>query len=180
MAQTSDPTAARISPYAGEQARTIMSLSEEDLAELRRGGGWGLARAAELHGVPGPKHLLELADEIPLRAEQVEAIQTIFEQMRADAILAGRRFIEAEAALDDAFRRGSVDHDSLRALLDEVAARRSELRRVHLAAHLDTRPILSAEQIERYKRLRGYSDDACDRVPDVHDPAMWRRHHGCE
>ena len=35
--------------------------------------GWGLARAAELHGIPRPLHLLEIKDEIPLSAEQVSA-----------------------------------------------------------------------------------------------------------
>lgn len=31
------------SPYAGLDKRAITSLSEADIAELRRGGGWGLA-----------------------------------------------------------------------------------------------------------------------------------------
>lgn len=48
--------------YAGEKTRLIKTLSEQDLEEIARGGGWGLARAAELNGVPGPTHLLELAD----------------------------------------------------------------------------------------------------------------------
>ena len=47
-------------PYAGLEARAIKSLSAADVQELRRGGGWGLALPAELNGVPGPAHLLEL------------------------------------------------------------------------------------------------------------------------
>jgi hypothetical protein len=47
-------------PYAGQDARDIKSLSAEDIAELRRGGGWGFAKSAELNGMPGPAHLLEL------------------------------------------------------------------------------------------------------------------------
>ena len=31
------------SSYAGQETRQIKSLSGEDIAELRRGGGWGLA-----------------------------------------------------------------------------------------------------------------------------------------
>lgn len=61
-------------PYMGEERRAIKSLSEEDIAELRRGGGWGLAKAAELNGLPGPLHLLELRDEIALVPEQIAAI----------------------------------------------------------------------------------------------------------
>lgn len=74
------------SPYAGEEARTVKSLSADDIAELRRGGGWGLAKAAELNGVPGPAHLLELKDEIPLTPEQVTLLEDIVEEMRAAAI----------------------------------------------------------------------------------------------
>jgi hypothetical protein len=48
------------------QSRAIKSLSDNDINELRRGGGWGLALAAELNGMPGPAHLLELKDKIPL------------------------------------------------------------------------------------------------------------------
>ncbi|CAN0574683.1 unnamed protein product, partial [Laminaria digitata] len=31
------------SAYAGQQDRAIKSLSSEDIKELQRGGGWGLA-----------------------------------------------------------------------------------------------------------------------------------------
>ena len=52
---------------------------------MRRGAGWGLALAAELNGVPGPAHLLELKDQIGLSAEQVRAIEEIFAQMKSEA-----------------------------------------------------------------------------------------------
>ena len=58
-------------PYAGMQNRAIKSLSDNDIHELRRGGGWGLALSAELNGMPGPAHLLELKDQIPLTSDQV-------------------------------------------------------------------------------------------------------------
>ena len=34
-------------PHAGQQQRVIKSLSADDIAEIERGGGWGLAKAAE-------------------------------------------------------------------------------------------------------------------------------------
>jgi len=79
------------SPYAGMETRDIKSLSEDDIEELRRGGGWGLALAAELNGVPGPAHLLELRDEIGLTSDQIAAIEAIFSEMQAEAQEAGRR-----------------------------------------------------------------------------------------
>ena len=41
------------------------------------GKGWGLAKAAELNGVPGPVHLMEMKEEIDLSAEQIRAIEGI-------------------------------------------------------------------------------------------------------
>ncbi|MBO6638484.1 MAG: hypothetical protein JJ920_15055 [Roseitalea sp.] len=167
-------------PYAGFEAREIKSLSQEDLDELRRGGGWGLALSAELSGRPGPAHLLELRDELGLSDAQVTSISTIRYAMRADAIAAGERFIAAEAALSAAFADPDLAADDLRALVDAAAATRADLRFVHLSRHLSTPQLLTADQIERYAVLRGYSDDRCAEVPDGHDATLWRRHNGCD
>jgi hypothetical protein len=53
------------------QERAIKSLSDADIKALRRGEGWGLALPAELNGMPGPAHLLELKDQIPLSQYQI-------------------------------------------------------------------------------------------------------------
>ena len=167
------------SPYAGEEARAIASLSEDDLAELAGSGGWGLARAAELNGVPGPAHLLELADEIGLDADQRAIIEAIRDEMQAEAIAAGERFVAAERALDAAFTDAVPDQAELARLVGEAGAARADLRLVHLSVHLRTTPLLTEAQIERYGMLRGYAEDPCDAVPDGHDARMWRRHNGC-
>ena len=52
------PALAADMPYAGQQARTIKALSDDDLAALRKGEGMGMAKAAELNGYPGPAHVL--------------------------------------------------------------------------------------------------------------------------
>ena len=166
------------SPYAGEQTRAIKSLSEDDIAELRRGGGWGLAKAAELNGVPGPAHLMELKDALALNDEQAAAIGEIFATMKADAIAEGERLIGHEQALGDAFRTREVTHESLRRLLARIEQSRAALRYIHLAAHLSASALLTEDQIARYVTLRGYGDP-CANVPEGHDRAMWRRHNGC-
>jgi len=167
-------------PYAGQEARDIKSLSAEDIAELRRGGGWGLAKAAELNGVPGPAHLLELKDQIGLTPGQVAAIQAIFQKMRADAIKEGERLIALERALEEQFRNRSVTDQSLRRVLAEIAQSREALRYVHLSAHLTTPALLTEEQVRRYNALRGYAGNPCANVPPGHDVATWRRHNGCD
>ena len=49
-----------VSPYAGQEVRRIKSLSAERVADLLAGRGAGYAKAAELNGVPGPVHVLEV------------------------------------------------------------------------------------------------------------------------
>ncbi|WP_197038339.1 hypothetical protein [Billgrantia saliphila] len=173
-------------PYAEMQTREVKTLSEADIEELRRGGGWGLALPAELNGVPGPAHLLELQEEIPLKAEQVETLQALHQRMREEAIPAGERLIEAERALEQLFLERQVDEAELRARLAQAEAARTELRFVHLSRHLDTLTLLSDAQIERYNALRGYTSredseaDPCDHVPAGHSPEHYRKTMGCE
>ena len=144
------------SPYAGEESRAVKSLSPEDIAELRRGGGWGLAKTAELNGMPGPVHLLELSNQIPLTSEQVEAITAIYERMRAKAIAEGERFLAGEEALDEAFRARTVTEENLREMLGDIERSRARLRFIHLVAHLEAPALLTDEQIASYDHLRGY------------------------
>ncbi len=145
-----------VSPYAGEESRAIASLSERDIADLLDGKGWGLAKPAELNGYPGPAHVLQLQDRLGLTAEQRSKVEAVFARMAADARSAGAQFIEAERAIDAAFKTGTVDKAMLRQRLAAAEALRAELRRIHLAAHLETAPILTAEQRHAYVTLRGY------------------------
>jgi hypothetical protein len=39
----------------------IRGLTEEEISALQQGLGMGRARAAELNGYPGPRHVLDLA-----------------------------------------------------------------------------------------------------------------------
>lgn len=74
-----------LTPYAGEQARTIKTLSDDDIAALRKGEGMGMAKAAELNGYPGPAHVLALAAPLGLTETQQRKVRTIFERMSAAA-----------------------------------------------------------------------------------------------
>ena len=166
-------------PYAGLQDREIKSLSESDIEDITQGRGWGLALPAELSGLPGPAHILELQEELELSPEQVTQVQTIFEEMQKEAIEAGAAFIEAERALSLAFKDAQLDQDTLALLVQNAAEARARLRNVHLSRHLMTPAILTPDQIQKYAVLRGYQNDPCDAVPDGHDPKMWRKHNNC-
>ena len=166
-------------PYAGMQNRAIKSLSDNDIKELRRGGGWGLALAAELNGMPGPAHMLELKEQIALNQYQVTKTQALLDDMRKAAIPTGERLIAAELALENAFAKGAVEEASLRRLLAEAESARTELRFIHLSQHYKTVQFLKPEQIKRYNILRGYAEDPCKNIPAGHNPEMYKRHMGC-
>ena len=155
-------------PYAGQQARSIKSLSAEDVAALLKGEGMGMAKAAELNGYPGPAHVLTLAKELKLTESQRQQVQAIFERMTAAAKPLGAKLVEREQALDGLFATGEITTDRLTAETAAIAELQGQLRSVHLAAHLETRPLLDPEQIARYQRLRGYGDAAAP--PSHHHP----------
>lgn len=168
------------SKYAGEEKREIKSLSETDIEELKNGKGWGLAKAAELNGMPGPAHLLEMKDEIDLSAEQIRAIEDLYKKMKQAAIPLGLELIELERELNNHFANRTITYESLGVLLESVAQVQKKLRYVHLSTHLKTPQILTSGQIALYNKLRGYSsDDPCENIPNGHDPEMWKKHHNC-
>lgn len=170
-----------ISKYAGEEKRAIKSLSKTDIDDLQNGRGWGLAKAAELNGVPGPVHLLEMKEKISLTDKQIAKITAIYNEMKKDATALGLKLIEQEKELNKKFETRKIDEKSLEKLLTNIAQTRKELRYVHLSSHLKTPNIITQEQIKLYNKLRGYdSNDPCENVPKGHDPIMWKKHNGCE
>jgi Spy/CpxP family protein refolding chaperone len=145
-------------PYAGQQARMIKALSNDDVAALRKGEGMGMAKAAELNGYPGPAHVLALAKQLALTEDQVRQVQLVFDRMSTAARPLGDEVIAHERTLDRLFAEGRADHDSVMAETALIGELRGRLRSVHLTAHLETRTLLTSDQTATYLRLRGYSD----------------------
>lgn len=156
-AQANEKHLGHNSKYVGQENRILKSLSISDIKELKRGGGWGLAKSAELNGVPGPAHLLELRNEIPLQERQISVITDLYNQMKSEAVEQGEILIALERQLERHFRERTIDDEILRRLLRGIAEARQKLRYIHLATHLKTPLILTQAQIEKYKVLRGYS-----------------------
>jgi hypothetical protein len=78
-------------PYAGLQGREIKSLSREQIAQLSAGEGMGLALAAELNGYPGPRHVLDLGNQLGLTDEQRAHIQQMLEAMKSESVPLGQK-----------------------------------------------------------------------------------------
>lgn len=155
-AQAHDDHAVHPSPYADLSARAIKALSSEETAGLLAGDGLGFALAAELNGVPGPLHALEMADELGLSDDQEQAVRAIETRMRERARELGARIMDLEGELDRRFAHGHATVVDVERLTAQIGRVRGELRAVHLSAHLDTSEVLEAAQIEAYRRLRGY------------------------
>ena len=150
------------SPYAGQQHRHIKSLSAQEIQALRNGEGMGFAKLAELNRFPGPRHVLDLAQELALTPEQLEQTQSIFDAMQSSAKRLGRELLAAEADLDRAFANDAIDADTLRDALLHIGELRARLRFVHLDAHLQQKNLLTDAQIDSYDRHRGYDRNGAE------------------
>jgi Spy/CpxP family protein refolding chaperone len=157
---TGSAWAAATTPYAGWDGRAIKALSAEQVDDLRNGRGMGLALAAELNGYPGPRHVLDLADELDLSALQRVEAQRLFDEMQAQAIQLGEQVIAGEAALDRMFALDAASDVAVQAAAVELGRLQGALRGHHLRYHLAMREVLSPHQVMRYRQLRGYAAGA--------------------
>lgn len=146
------------SPYAGryDPAAAIRSLTPQEVAQIERGEGAGFALPAELNGVPGPRHVLDLAHQLGLSHEQRLQVQQIADEMRGAVMPAGERYLAAVRALEEAFRAGALTEETLPGQVAEVSRLEGELAAAHLVAHLRTMKVLTPEQDMVYQELRGY------------------------
>jgi hypothetical protein len=143
-------------PPHGDQV--IRGLTDREVSDLRQGTGMGRARAAELNGYPGPRHVLDLAQagQLALTPEQTRTAQLLFDGMAREARRLGDLILREERSLEAEFRSGRIGEADLRARALRIAALEGELRAVHLRAHVEMRAALSAPEIQQYNALRGY------------------------
>ena len=160
VATTATGIAQTTSPYAGQEQRAIKALSDEEIRDLLEARGMGLAKAAELNSYPGPLHVLQLANELGLSDAQRKGTDSLYANMRQQALSIGRQIVEAERTLDRAFANGAIEPATLRSQVTAIATLQGELRAVHLEAHLAQRSLLTPEQIAQYDVIRGYRRSA--------------------
>jgi Spy/CpxP family protein refolding chaperone len=143
-------------PRAASQERSIKALSPEQIEDYLEGRGMGMALPAELNGYPGPRHVLELADEVDLTVTQRAQTEQLFEDMRLKAVALGEEIVAREALLDELFASGTASEAALDDLAEALGRLNGQLRAHHLRHHLAMRDLLDPRQLDRYQRLRGY------------------------
>lgn len=144
------------SPYAGQEQRDIKSLSQHEIIGHLNGKGLGYAKAAELNQFPGPKHVLDLAEELNLTEQQIEATKAAFDAMKTEATRLGELYIMKEQVLEQAFSSNTIDPRRLEALTSEIGSLKAQIRYAHLNAHLKQKALLTQRQVHLYDQLRGY------------------------
>ena len=136
----------------GHQAAEACSAEFDKV--VGEGRGFGLAFAADQNDYPGPMHVLELRDQLKLTADQEAKAQALMHAMFAESKPKGARLLEAEAKLRRLFADRAADDAAVRAAVGEVERARSEVRLVHLLAHLKTRDLLTEDQRRIYHEAR--------------------------
>lgn len=154
------PAIAQTSPYAAEAPRAIAALSDEEIAQLADGAGMGFALTAELNGIPGPRHVLELADSLHLDNAQRALVADVFTRMQAEARELGTEILARERELNALFADGNTEMGVVEVRSVELGRLYGRLRAVHLNAHLETSALMHPVQVRRYAELRGYRDPA--------------------
>jgi Spy/CpxP family protein refolding chaperone len=144
------------SPYLGQEERDIKALSPEDVDAYLTGKGMGLAKAAELNGYAGPRHVLELASQLDLTPEQRTKTEALFTSMASEAASLGQLLVLEERKLDRLFATKAITPALLSNSLTEIGGLQAKVRAAHLQAHIAQVEILSPEQNRRYVQLRGY------------------------
>jgi hypothetical protein len=113
---------------------------------------------AELNNFPGPRHVLDLHEQLQLSPTQSQQLEAAFRAMDSEAKQVGHAIVQHERDLSATFANGTITTDTLQHKTDALATLYGRLRAVHLQAHLAITPLLSEEQITLYNTLRGYTE----------------------
>lgn len=142
-----------------------------------------MAKPPELHGYPGPRHVLDAveAGELEVTDQQLEQIDALYQAMKSNAIEIGEEIIQLETGVDDAFASRTITNELIPEMVLESGRLYGRLRLVHLETHLSMSEILAPHQVEQYNRLRGYiSGDPCENIPKGHAAELWKKHNNCD
>lgn len=157
----------KTSPYAVQLDSPVRGLSAQEVDDLLNGRGAGYARTAELNSYPGPRHVLDLKQELDLSLKQVQNIEAIFEQMSGESKQLGREIVTLEQQLSTAFAQRTISEAKIEAQTQQLAMLYGNYRAAHLRPHLEVQRLLSAKQVAEYNRLRGYSNAPLQPVPNA-------------
>jgi Spy/CpxP family protein refolding chaperone len=146
--------------FAEWQGHEIRSLSPTQVQALQDGDEASFAWAAERNGYPGAQHILELASKLELSDDQVTRVTQLRDETRQAAQTVGAQVLQSYVDLEALFRAGNVGPSAMQTASERTGTLEGQLMSIHLAAHIQARTILTAQQNAEYQQLRGYEDAA--------------------
>jgi Spy/CpxP family protein refolding chaperone len=130
-------------------------VSEQEKEALLKGAGLGAGMIAMMNGYPGPKHVLEMGDELGLTAEQRESIGKTYGKVKAESVEFGTELVEKDEKLTALFASGSVSTGEVEKLSREIGELQGRVRAAHLNAHVETYDALTPAQREQLSSMQG-------------------------
>lgn len=130
-------------------------VSAQEKEALLKGAGLGAGMIAMMNGYPGPKHVLEMGDELELTAAQRESIGTIYGKVKAESVKYGTELVEKDEELAALFASGSVSTDKVEKLSRDIGELQGRVRAAHLNAHVETFDALTPAQRETLSSMQG-------------------------
>lgn len=132
----------------------LSGVSEQEKEMLLKGSGLGAGMIAMMNGYPGPKHVLEMGDELELTAAQRESIGTIYGKVKAESVKLGTELVEKDEALAALFTTGSVSTKDVEKRSREIGELQGRLRAAHLNAHVQTHAELTPAQLAKLPTMQ--------------------------
>lgn len=130
-------------------------VSEQEKEALLKGAGLGAGMIAMMNGYPGPKHVLEMGDELGLTAKQRESIGKTYGKVKAESVEFGTELVEKDEKLTALFASGSVSTGEVEKLSREIGELQGRVRAAHLNAHVETYDALTPAQREQLSSMQG-------------------------
>lgn len=132
---------------------TAFAQVPPDKDALLKGEGSPQLKGIDAYGYPDPNRVLTFASTLNISSEQKSSLEKIAAEMKTRAKELGQQIVRVESELDEAFKSGMVGDRSVRDDAESIGRMRGRLRGVYLAAYLGARKVLTAAQIDMYKKL---------------------------
>ena len=139
----------------GMDGGMLGGVSAQEKEALLKGAGLGAGMIAMMNGYPGPKHVLEMGDELGLTAEQRESIGKTYGKVKAESVEFGTELVEKDEKLTALFASGSVSTGEVEKLSREIGELQGRVRAAHLNAHVETYDALTPAQREQLSSMQG-------------------------
>jgi hypothetical protein len=134
----------------------LKGLTKEEIRGWREGRAMTQARVAEKNHYPAPYFALKMVSELALFEDQIAPMRAIHDTLHRRTMQLGRQLLDEETKLELYFEDQEKDPPKLAAIVRESARLRGEIRLMHLEADIETRKILSQDQLVKYEALRGF------------------------